>query len=294
MNSELDNSRTSTEVQASPSFSIWTPPTGVLGGIVAEAYERVERLRADRALVAALERAAADAPGAPSCFAALRRPTVSIIAEVKRRSPSKGVINPSISAAAQASAYADGGAAAISVLTEPLHFAGSLDDLRSARSAVADRVPLLRKDFHVDEVQLLEARAASAAAVLLIARALAPDALRRLVAFAVSVQLEPLVEVRSTAELERALASDARVIGVNNRDLETLIIQPEVGEALVPLVPPDCIAIAESGVRDVSDVERASASGADAVLVGSSISAAADPIAAVRALTSVQRNARGG
>ncbi len=294
MNSELDNSRTSTEVQASPSFSIWTPPTGVLGGIVAEAYERVERLRADRALVAALERAAADAPGAPSCFAALRRPTVSIIAEVKRRSPSKGVINPSISAAAQASAYADGGAAAISVLTEPLHFAGSLDDLRSARSAVADRVPLLRKDFHVDEVQLLEARAASAAAVLLIARALAPDALRRLVAFAVSVQLEPLVEVRSTAELERALASGARVIGVNNRDLETLIIQPEVGEALVPLVPPDCIAIAESGVRDVSDVERASASGADAVLVGSSISAAADPIAAVRALTSVQRNARGG
>src|SRR6185437_7147382 len=186
MNSELDNSRTSTEVQASPSFSTWTPPTGVLGGIVAEAYERVERLRRDRSNVAVLERAAADAPGAPSFLAALRRPTVSVIAEVKRRSPSKGAINPSLSAAAQASAYVEGGAAAISVLTEPLHFAGSLDDLRSSRSAVA-------------------------------------------------------------------LASGALVIGVNNRDLETLIIEPEVGAALVPLVPPDCIAIAESGVRDVSD-----------------------------------------
>ena len=294
MNSELDNSRTSTEVQASPSFSTWTPPTGVLGGIVAEAYERVERLRRDRSNVAVLERAAADAPGAPSFVAALRRPTVSVIAEVKRRSPSKGAINPSLSAAAQASAYVEGGAAAISVLTEPLHFAGSLDDLRSARSAVADGAPLLRKDFHVDEVQLLEARAAGAAAALLIARALAPDALRRLVAFARSLQLEPLVEVRSAAELERALASGALVIGVNNRDLETLIIEPEVGAALVPLVPPDCIAIAESGVRHVSDVERASSSGADAVLVGSSISAAADPVAAVRALTTVPRSARGG
>ena len=294
MDSELHNSRTSTEVQASQSSIIWRPPTGVLGGIVAEAYERVARLRADRALVAAIEREAASAPVAPSFRSALRRPMVSVIAEVKRRSPSKGSINPSMSAGAQASSYVEGGAAAVSVLTEPAHFGGSLDDLRSARTAVASSAPLLRKDFHVDELQLLEARAAGAAAALLIARALSPDVLHRLVAFAMSIELEPLVEVRTSTELERAVASGARVIGVNNRDLETLKIEPEVGAALVRLVPADCVAIAESGVRGVADVKRASGSGADAVLVGSSISASPDPAAAVRALTNVPRSERGG
>ncbi len=293
MDSELHNSRTSTEVQASQSSITWRPPTGVLGGIVAEAHERVQRLRADRALVADLEREAASAPPAPSFRLALRRPTVSVIAEVKRRSPSKGSINPSISAGAQASSYVEGGAAAVSVLTEPAHFGGSLDDLRSARTAVASSAPLLRKDFHVDELQLLEARAAGAAAALLIARALSPDVLQRLVAFAMSIELEPLVEVRTTGELERAVAAGAHVIGVNNRDLETLKIEPEVGAALVRLVPPDCVAIAESGMRGVADVKRAAASGADAVLVGSSISASPDPRAAVRALTKVPRSERG-
>jgi len=294
MDSELHNSRRSTEVQASQSSITWRPPSGVLGGIVAEAYERVSRIRADRALVAALEREAASATPAPKFRSALRRPMVSIIAEVKRRSPSKGSINPSISAGAQASAYVQGGAAAVSVLTEPAHFGGSLDDLRSARASVGNSAPLLRKDFHVDELQLLEARAAGAAAVLLIARALSPDVLHRLVAFAMSVEIEPLVEVRTTAELERALAAGAHVIGVNNRDLETLKIEPEVGAALVRLVPADCVAIAESGVRSVADVKRAAASGADAILVGSSISASPDPTAAVRALTRVPRSERGG
>jgi len=294
MDSELHNSRTSTEVQASQSSIIWRPPTGVLGGIVAEAYERVARLRTDRALVATIEREAASAPPAPSFRSALRRPMVSIVAEVKRRSPSKGAINPSMSAGAQASLYVEGGAAAVSVLTEPAHFGGSLDDLRSARASVAGSAPLLRKDFHVDELQLLEARAAGAAAALLIARALSPEVLHRLVAFAMSIDLEPLVEVRTTAELERAVATGARVIGVNNRDLETLKIEPEVGAALVRLVPADCVAIAESGVRGVADVKRAAGSGADAVLVGSSISASPDPTAAVRALTNVPRSKRGG
>lgn len=293
MNSELDNSRTSTEVQAQSSIT-WRPPTGVLGRIVAEAYERVGLLRADRVLVGALEREAASAPPAPSFRLALRRPMVSVIAEVKRRSPSKGSINPSISAGAHALSYVEGGAAAVSVLTEPAHFGGSLDDLRSARAAVADRAPLLRKDFHVDEVQLLEARAAGAAAALLIARALSPEVLHRLVAFAMSIELEPLVEVRTTSELERALGAGAHVIGVNNRDLETLKIEPEVGAALVRLVPADCVAIAESGIRGVADVKRAAASGADAVLIGSSISASPDPTAAVRALTKVSRSERGG
>ena len=294
MDSELHNSRTSTEVQASKSSSTWRPPTGVLGEIVAESYARVERLRADRALVAALEREAASALPAPSFRSALRRPMVSVIAEVKRRSPSKGSINPSISAGSQAALYVEGGAAAVSVLTEPAHFGGSLDDLRLARASVANSAPILRKDFHVDELQLLEARAAGAAAALLIARALAPEVLHRLVTFAISIEIEPLVEVRTTAELERAVAIGACVIGVNNRDLETLKIEPEVGAALVRLVPADCVAIAESGVRGVSDVKRAAASGADAVLVGSSISASPDPTAAVRALTKVTRSERGG
>ncbi len=217
---------------------------------------------------------------------------VSVIAEVKRRSPSMGSINASLTAAAQASAYAAGGAAAVSVLTEPVHFGGSLDDLRDARAAAG--VPLLRKDFHVDELQLLEARAAGASAALLIARAVPPDTLHRLVAFALSMDLEPLVEVRSTVELERAVAAGARVIGVNNRDLETLQIEPDVGDTIVRLVPTECVAIAESGVRGVEDVERAARAGADAVLVGSSVSASADPAAAVKGLTGVPRSGRGG
>lgn len=264
----------------------------MLGGIVAEAYERVDRLRADRELVAALEREAASAQPPPSFLSALRQPMVSVVAEVKRRSPSKGTINPSLSTGRQASAYVAGGAAAVSVLTEPVHFGGSVDDLREARAAVA--VPLLRKDFHVDELQLIEARAAGAAAALLIARALPPDTLHRLVAFALSIELEPLVEVRTTVELERAVAAGARAIGVNNRDLETLNIEPEVGDTLVRLIPAACVAIAESGVRDVADVERASRAGADAVLVGSSVSASVDPAAAVKGLTSVPRSGRGG
>lgn len=292
MDSELHNSRTSTEVQVSQSSIAWTPPTGVLGGIVAEAYERVDRLRADRALVAGLEREAAAAPLPPSFRSGLRQAMVSVIAEVKRKSPSKGTINPSLTAASQASAYAAGGAAAISVLTEPVHFGGSVADLREARAAVG--VPLLRKDFHVDELQLVEARAAGASAALLIARALPPDALRRLVAFALSMDLEPLVEVRTALELERAIAAGARVIGVNNRDLETLDIEPHVGDTIVRLIPAECVAIAESGVRGVEDVERAARAGADAVLVGSSVSASPDPVAAVKGLTLVRRSGRGG
>lgn len=262
-----------------------------MGGIVAEAHARVERARADRGALAALEREAAIAPPAPSFLAALRQPNVAVIAEVKRRSPSKGAINGALSAAAQARAYEAGGAAAVSVLTEPMHFGGSLADLREARAAVG--LPVLRKDFHVDEVQLLEARAAGAAAALLIVRALAPDVLPRLTAFALSLSLEPLVEVHDAAELERALAAGARVVGVNNRDLETLAIDPAVGDALVPLVPSACVAVWESGVHDAAGVGRAAAAGADAVLVGSSLSAAGDPAAAVGGLAHVRRIARG-
>jgi indole-3-glycerol phosphate synthase len=227
----------------------------------------------------------------PSFARSLTRADVAVIAEVKRQSPSKGVINAGIDAADQARAYASGGAAALSILTEPAEFGGSVADLVAARAVTS--IPALKKDFHVHPIQALEARAAGASAMLLIARALAPDRLREMADAAAEHGVEILVEIRSEAELEDALAVNAAVIGVNARDLETLIIEPAVTERLIRLIPPDRIAIAESGVTGRTDVERAAALGADAVLVGSSISSASDPTAAVAALTGVQRRSRG-
>lgn len=272
-------------MQATPA---WIPPAGTLGGIISEAYQRAERLRRDRD---ALERAAADAVVAPSFEGSLRRSVVSVIAEVKRRSPSKGWIKSDISAAAQARSYEAGGAAAISILTEPEHFGGSNEDLTNVRDAV--RLPILKKDFHVDPIQLVEAKALGASAALLIVRALAPDTLARLSATGAELGLELLYEIRDRTELNRALEAGARIIGVNNRNLETLVIDPTTAERLVGEIPADRIAVAESGVSSRSDVERLARSGADAVLVGSAISAAQDPVAAVRELSDVTRVERG-
>lgn len=269
---------------------IWSPPSGVLGRIVAEAEVRVAEARSDPEALGRLQRRAADAATAPSFRDALRGDAVAVIAEVKRRSPSKGEINREISAAAQASAYAAGGAAAISVLTEPANFGGSVDDLRSAREAVS--IPLIRKDFHIDEIQLIEARAAGASAALLIARALAPAALSRLFAFARDIGLDVLVEVRNEDELERAVDIGANIIGVNERDLETLEMDAALRERLMPRIPEGIVAVAESGIRDADDVARAASAGADAVLVGSALSASRDPEAGVRALAGVRRSVR--
>lgn len=241
-----------------------------------------------------LERRAVDrvATAVPASFAAaLRRADVAVIAEVKRRSPSRGDIAPDLSAALQATRYSAGGAAALSILTEPDRFGGDVADLDAARAAVA--VPLLKKDFNVDPIQLIEAAAHGASAVLLIARALPPATLASLARDARALGLEPLVEVRDEAELEAALQAEAVLVGVNNRNLETLVIDPATGDRMLPLIPAHCIAIWESGVQAPDDVRRAAAVGADAVLVGSSVSAAADPAAAVRALTGVPRDARG-
>jgi indole-3-glycerol phosphate synthase len=222
--------------------------------------------------------------------AALLGDSVGIIAEVKRKSPSKGAIRPGIGAAAQVAAYDAGGAAALSILTEAEHFGGSPADLVEARKAT--RLPLLRKDFLVHEVQLLEARALGASAVLLIARGLSPARLRELSQRAAELGLETLVEIRDEGELADALSLRATMIGVNNRDLETLAVDPATGERLLPLVPRDRIAIAESGVQGRADVERFAACGADAVLVGSSVSGSADPTGAVRAIVGVARRGR--
>jgi indole-3-glycerol phosphate synthase len=258
-----------------------------LGQIVSETKARIDELRRRQRV---LEASAADQPTPPSFAAALDRADVAIIAEVKRRSPSRGEINAGLSPESHAAAYHAGGAAAISVLTEPRHFGGSGEDLVAVRAAAP--VPVLRKDFHLDPIQLVEARGLGASAVLLIARSLHPRALASLAAQAQALSLEALIEVRTEAELDKALSIGAAIIGVNSRDLETLAVDITVAERLVPLVPAQCVAIAESGVRSRGDVERLATSGADAVLVGSALSAALDVAAAVRALTGVGRGSR--
>jgi len=252
---------------------------------VDRAYDRARQLD-----IEALKAAASATPIPPSFAAALRRDDVAVIAEIKRRSPSKGEINAALRAGVQAAAYVQGGAAALSVLTEPDQFGGSLADLTEVRAAVA--VPLLRKDFIVDYTQIVEARANGASAVLLIVRALDPLQLADLMEEAGTFNLTPLVEVHTESELEVALFHEAKVIGVNNRDLETLVVDPQTSSRLTPKIPAWVIAIAESGITQRSDVELQAATGADAILCGSAVSAAQDPAAAVRALAGVPRVCR--
>jgi len=252
---------------------------------MAESAERVGAI--SEAGRRAVERAAESAVARPSFLDALGGKMVAVIAEVKRRSPSKGAIREEIAADAQALSFERGGASAISVLTEPRHFGGSLADLESARDRVG--IPLLRKDFLGDAIQLFEARASGASAALLIARALAPAKLGELMSLADDLGLEPLVEVRTEAELMLALELGARVIGINSRDLETLEVDASVPERLLRLVPTGVIAVAESGVESRRDVEDRARWGADAVLVGSVFSASTDPEAAVRTFSVVPR-----
>ncbi|HJS47965.1 MAG TPA: indole-3-glycerol phosphate synthase TrpC, partial [Gemmatimonadales bacterium] len=213
-----------------------------------------------------LEREALAAPSRADFAAALRRERVALIAEVKRRSPSGGEFAPGLDPGERAAAYVEGGAAAVSVLTDGPFFGGSLDDLR----AVATRVdlPLLRKDFILEESQVLEARGAGASAVLLLVRALPLPRLRALGRLARDLGLAALVEAHTRGEVETALEGDARIVGINSRDLETFTIDVDRAWPLLALVPADRIAVAESGLEGEADVARAAASGADAVLVG--------------------------
>lgn len=210
----------------------------------------------------------------------------SVIAEVKRRSPSKGSLAEIPDPAELARRYAAGGAAAISVLTEQRRFGGSLADLRAVR-AVVD-VPLLRKDFIVESYQLLEARAAGADLALLIVAALDQDTLRRLHDEARELGLTVLVEVHDEAELERALAINAELVGVNARDLTTLSIDSDTFGRLAPLLPTDptiTVPVAESGITSAADVQRHVTEGARVVLVGEALVKEGDPERAVREMT---------
>jgi indole-3-glycerol phosphate synthase len=258
-----------------------------LDQILSSTRDHLPELRRRRA---ELEREARAASPPASFAAALRRETVAVIAEVKRRSPSAGTIRDDLDPGERAVRYGRHGAAAISVLTDGPFFGGSVADLRTAVARAG--VPVLRKDFILDELQILEARAAGAAAVLLIVRALDGARLEALFACVREYGLDALVEVHTPAELQRALDVGARILGINSRDLDSFAIDTDAAWRIVEAVPADRIAVAESGMTCVADVERAAAAGADAVLIGTALSATADPDRLLAGLSGVPRRAR--
>jgi indole-3-glycerol phosphate synthase len=257
----------------------------ILDRIVAAKRQELERRRKEEPLGILRTRLAQAPPPTRSLAQALRGPSLGLIAEVKRASPSRGVLRADLDPQALARTYGSSGAAAISVLTEEQHFQGSLDDLIAVR-AVLDgrgdpRPPLLRKDFLFDAYHLFEARAYGADAVLLIVAILNPELLAELLALARTLGLECLVEVHDEEELERALAANAQVIGINNRDLRTFEVDLALTERLRPLIPADRVVVAESGVHSRADAERLRALGVNAVLIGEALVTADDPAAKI-------------
>jgi indole-3-glycerol phosphate synthase len=264
----------------------------ILRRILAHKREELPARRYEVPLVQA-RASAGDAPDPRDLAAALRADDVRIIAEIKRASPSEGAIREGeFDPAAIARQYNEAGAAALSVLTDEEFFAGRLEYLTAAREAC--EVPVLRKDFIIDDYQLYEARAAGADAVLLIVAALDPAKLRDLLALTRSLGMAALVESHDEAELEVALDSGAEVLGVNNRDLRTFEVDLATTERLAEMIPGDRILVAESGVHTREDIERLAAAGADAALVGTALMRAEDPGEALRGLVGVGAQLRTG
>jgi indole-3-glycerol phosphate synthase len=255
----------------------------LLATIVA-ASRRLTEVRAQTIPLAMVERAAANrAPNAAGFLAALRDgPSPRVIAECKRRSPSRGILRQDYDAASHARGYASAGAAAISVLTEPTFFDGALEHLAAVRNAVP--VPLLRKDFIVTRYQIFEAVMAGADAVLLIVGAVTPPELRELLQIARDAGAAALVEAHDAGELAVALDAGAGIIGINSRNLRTLAVEPDLHERLAAGLPKDVVAVAESGLRETSDLHRLERSGYHAFLVGERLIVQADPGEALRAL----------
>jgi len=248
----------------------------LLATIVA-ATRRIVAVREGRESFDALAARAEARTVRPGAFrSALSRPDrVNVIAECKRRSPSRGVLRPDYDPVAIARSYESAGAAAISVITEPTFFDGALEHLSAVRAAVG--IPLLRKDFVVSEYQLLEARAAGADAVLLIVAALNQDDLRRLLMAARDLGLDALVEVHDEAELSRAIDVGADLIGVNNRNLRTLTVDVAASERLIVTIPPHVVAVSESGLKTAADLKRLRQQGYRAFLIGERFMTAPDP-----------------
>jgi len=253
-------------------------------GFLTDTVERLRRDLQEHPLddLALMARVSA-MPPAKDLEAALRAAEPpALIAEVKRASPSAGVIAEDVNPSVLARGYQAGGAAAVSVLTEPRHFQGSLADLQAVRSSVS--IPVLRKDFLIHPAQVIEARASGADAVLLIVAALTDAQLRALLEAARDVGLAALVETHSDEDLSRALESDARIIGVNARDLETLDVDVHGALERIGRVPADRISVLESGISTRANVDAALEAGASAILVGEALMRADDPARAVRKL----------
>ncbi|MBK5257172.1 MAG: indole-3-glycerol-phosphate synthase [Vicinamibacteria bacterium] len=242
-----------------------------------------EVLRTKAVEIAAL-RLAPPAPmpvGRPGFREALAGPGLSVIAEIKRRSPSKGALAPGLDAGKTARAYAEGGAAAISCLTDATYFGARPDDLPLA---AASALPVLRKDFLIDEIQIDESVAMGASAVLLIVRILEPARLATLLSHAASRGLDALVEVHDEEEIDTALRAGASIIGVNNRDLDTLLVDPGRALGLRPRIPKGVLSVAESGVKTRDQVEAIADAGFDAVLIGETLATSPDPAATLQSL----------
>lgn len=247
----------------------------ILGRIVEMRRDSIahrKRVLPEVALKIAVEKKAPPVRDFPS---ALSRPGINVIAELKKASPSRGVIRQEYAPAALAASVAVGGAAALSVLTEEDFFHGSLADLKEARRVV--EIPILRKDFIIDPWQVWEARAAGADSFLLIAAILADSMLKDLLELGRSLKMEPLVEVHSREELDRVLSAGAQIIGVNNRDLHTFQVHLETSLALVEAIPEECIAVAESGIHAPGDVLLLRRAGFDAFLIGEHLMKGEDP-----------------
>ncbi len=241
-----------------------------------------EDLAARRGSMAALhERIDAQAP-ALDAHSFLSRAEMNVIAEVKRSSPSKGNLAPITDPAALAEKYQEAGAAAVSVLTEQRRFGGSLADLDAVRSRI--EIPVLRKDFMVDEYQFLEARAHGADIVLLIVAALSKSQLKDFYDLATELGMASLIEVHTQSELESAMDISPRIVGVNSRNLKTLEVSASIFEELIPTIPSSVIRVAESGISTRADVGQAQKAGATAILVGESLVKSGDPISAMREL----------
>jgi indole-3-glycerol phosphate synthase len=257
--------------------------------LVESARAEVERRRAEVPFEE-LEQGLAQRPEQRPFGEALVRPGLSLVAEFKRRSPSAGEIREGATPAEIARAYDEGGAAALSVLTEAPHFGGSLDDLREARAAC--ELPVLQKDFIVDRYQLYEAATAGADAVLLIVAALDQENLARLYDEASGLDLDCIVEVHKEEELETALTVDAEVIGINNRDLEDFSIDLQTTFELITDVPAGKTVVSESGIADRQTLEELERVGVDAVLIGEALMRADDPAAKIRELTADEESTR--
>jgi len=255
----------------------------ILDRIVSQNLEALEDKKR-RLPMAELRRLASEQPPALDLASALRGDAIRLIAEVKKASPSRGVIRPDFDPVEIARIYAGNGAAAVSVLTEAKHFQGSLDHLKDIRKALPDKIPLLRKDFIVDPYQIYESRASGADSLLLIVAILKPEKLQELLQLSHELNMSCLVEVHDEAEVEIALKSQAKIIGINNRDLNTFGVDLATTERLHPLIPRDRIVVSESGIKERADIEKLSRLGIDAVLIGESLMSAPDIAAKMREL----------